>query len=148
MNDIVCATRGGQGSRAVRTRAIALAQATKLPILFLYVVDLHQLSNGDDVLAEALHQEATWLGRVMLEIARQQAGKAGVQAEVLIKTGLIGEELARILAERQAHCLLMGAPRHASSSVFGDDAIEQFAREIESQTGVSVEIVHPGMPAS
>lgn len=143
MNEIICATRGGQGSRAVRTRAIALAQKTGLPLLFLFVVDLHHLGEHNGVLIEALRQEAYWLGRVMLEIARQQAESAGLQAEVIICGGIMREELVRILRQRQANRLLLGAPRRASMSVFGDDAIEQFAQEIEQETGIPTEIVHP-----
>ena len=143
MNDIICATRGGQGSRAVRTRAVALARETGLPLLFIFVVDLHHLNEPDNLLAEPLRQEAYWLGRVMLEIARQQAESAGLQAEVVIREGFMREELVRILQQRQAYRLLLGAPRRASVSVFGDDAIEQFAQEIEQETGIPTEIVHP-----
>lgn len=143
MNEIICATRGGQGSRAVRTRAITLAQETGLPLLFLFIVDLSHFSGHDNILTEALQQEAYWLGRVMLEIARQQAQSAGLQAEVVICEGIMREELVRVLWQRRANRLLLGAPRRASVSVFGDDAIEQFAQEIGQETGIPVEIVHP-----
>ena len=143
MNEIICATRGGQGSRAVRTRAIALAQETGLSLLFLFVVDLHHLGEHNSVLTEALRQEAYWLGRVTLEIARQQAESTGLQVEVVIREGIMREELVHVLQQRRANRLLLGAPRRASVSVFGDDAIEQFAQEIEQETGIPAEIVHP-----
>ena len=47
---IVCATRGGEGSRAVQMAAIRRARATGSKLIFLYVTDPHSLGDYDETL--------------------------------------------------------------------------------------------------
>lgn len=143
MQEIVCATRGGQGSRAVRLRAIAQARTTGKPLAFFYAVDIGSVGAFDETLREAVREELFWQGRVMLEIARRQAESAGLKAAVVIREGSFLEELIRYLTEQQASLCLLGAPRGTTVSHFGDDAIERAAADIHDRTGVPVEIARP-----
>lgn len=140
---IVCATRGGQGSRAVQLAAIERAKETGEGLAFLYVVDVHLIREYDEALAEAIRAEFQWLGKALLRVARQRAEREGIDAAIVIREGGVREEIEAFLQEAEAAVLLLGAPRGTTPNVFGDDAIERFAQTIESDTGVAVEIVRP-----
>jgi hypothetical protein len=62
---------------------------------------------------------------------------------LVIREGNLQEEIGRFLQESKATLLLLGAPRGATSTIFGDDAVERFAHVIEEKTGIPVEVVRP-----
>lgn len=140
---IVCATRGGQGSRAVQLAAIERARATDAQLVFLYVVDVPLIEAYDEVLSEAMRAEFRWLGEALLHIAQQRAEREQIEAEIAICEGDVMEEIESFLLASEAAVLMLGAPRGTTPDVFGDDAIERFARTIRRDTGVAVEIVRP-----
>ena len=145
---IVCATRGGEGSRAVRQRAIALALEDGCALVFLFVIDIKAIDragheSGGRALSDALQKELSWVGRALLEIARRRAKLAGVEAEIVIREGEVKEVITTFLKKRRPSHLLLGAPRGTTANVFGDDAVERFAEEISAASGVAVEVVRP-----
>lgn len=123
--------------------AIRRATESEARLVFLYVVDVQIVGDYEERLEEAVRNELHWLGRSLLRVAQQRAEQAQVEAEIEIREGSVKEEIERFLRESQASLLLLGAPRDTSSLVFGDDAIEQFARMIEEDTGVAVQLVWP-----
>lgn len=140
---IVCATRGGQGSRAAQLAAIERARATGKRLIFLYVVDVPLIEAYDEVLSEAMRAEFHWLGEALLNIAQQRAEREQIEAEIVICEGDVMEEIETFLQASEAAVLMLGAPRGTTPDVFGDDAIERFANAIETDTGVAVEVVRP-----
>ena len=147
MGCIVCATRGGAGSRVVQERAIELARAGKSKLIFLYVIDMSNVTDADEMLMAALRTELNWLGRTLLNVAHQRAENQQIDSEIVIREGEVREEICLFLQERSAELLLIGAPRGTSALTFGDDVIELFAQEIIDESGVKVEIVRPTEPA-
>ena len=144
MSSIVCATRGGEGSRAAQMAAIEIAKETDKPLLFLYVVDPHSLENEmDDSLKEAVRAELSWMGETLLRIAQKRADAAYLSTEVKIRRGYVREEIIQFVKDVEADVLVLGAPRGTTANVFGDDAIERLAEVIRQETAVSVEIVRP-----
>lgn len=143
MQAIICATRGGEGSRVAQMAAIREARQTGQPLIFLYVIDPATLGDVDDVLLPALHAELNWMGRTLLQVARQRAEAAGLLVRIVIREGQVRAEIDRFLQEANAALLILGAPRHSSSTVFGDDAVEQFAQAIQNTSGVRVRVIHP-----
>ncbi|HEX6387779.1 MAG TPA: universal stress protein [Anaerolineae bacterium] len=143
MSSIVCATRGGEGSRAVQIAAIRRARAEEKPLIFLYVTDPATLGDFDETLLPAVREELNWMGKTLLNIARHRAELANLKADVAIRMGNVQEEISRFLQERDASVLMLGAPRSSTANVFGDSAIEGFALSIEEKTGIPVEIVRP-----
>lgn len=144
MGSIVCATRGGEGSRAAQMAAIERAKASDKPLIFLYVVDPHSLDDDIDVsMKEALLTELNWMGETLLRIAQKRADQAFLGTEVRIRRGTVRDEITRFVKDVNADLLVLGAPRGTTANVFGDDAIERLATWIEEQTAVSVEIVRP-----
>lgn len=145
MTLIVCATRGGEGSRAVQQAAMQRAEALNANVEFLYVIDVDALEGVDDGLRESVKAELRWLGETLLHLAKQRIDQADntVSAEIVIREGRVRPFLKDYLRDREADLLLLGAPRGTTANVFGDDEIEQFARELQNVTGVLVEVVRP-----
>ena len=143
MSRIVCATRGGEGSRAVQMIAIRKAKAESKPLTFLFVTDPASLGMVDTLLVDAVQAELNWMGQTLLNIAHQRAHLAGIEADVKVRVGDVREEIGRFLQQNDADLLLLGAPRGTTANVFGDDAIEQFAQSIQKSTGIPVEVIRP-----
>jgi nucleotide-binding universal stress UspA family protein len=144
MGSIVCATRGGEGSRAAQMLAIERAKASQRRLLFLYVVDPHSLDDDiEEGLKNGLLAELNWMGETLLRIAQKRADGAYLGSEVKIRQGTVREEIVRFVQEVDAELLVLGAPRGTTANVFGDDAIERLAEGIQQQTNVSVEIARP-----
>lgn len=144
MSGIVCATRGGEGSRAVQEAAIQRAKAEARPLVFLYVADTHSLDKDvAEGLQTAVLAELTWMGETLLRMAQRRADQAQLASEVRIRQGNVRQEIGRFLLENDASLLMLGAPRGTTANVFGDDAIEQFAETIQKETHIPVDIVRP-----
>jgi nucleotide-binding universal stress UspA family protein len=147
MGCIICATRGGAGSRAVQERAIQYAQELGHALIFLFVIDTSSLVGIDDGLRRALEEELRWLGLTLLLIAQKRADSAKINSEIIIREGVVRNEIINYIKEKSADLLLLGAPRGTTTTLFGDDLIEQFANSIQRESGVVVEIVRPEDPA-
>ncbi len=143
LKPIVCATRGGEGSRAVQMAAIRQAKETGCPLIFLYVTDPYSLGEFDDVLITAVRDELNWMGETLLRTAQRRADDAQLHSEVRIRQGNVREEINYFLQECNAGLLLLGAPRGTTANVFGDDAVEKFAQSIMDSTGVKVGLIRP-----
>lgn len=143
MDCIVCATRGGEGSRAAQLAAIQRARQFGLPLVFLYVTDPATLVQEDELLVTAIRQELNWMGKTLLQVAKGRAEAAGLRASVEIRQGNVQEQIEQFLREAHASVLILGAPRGITANVFGDDAVERFAQTIQDDTGIDVMVVHP-----
>jgi nucleotide-binding universal stress UspA family protein len=144
MSSIVCATRGGEGSRAAQIAAIEKAKKTDKPLLFLYIVDPNSLEEEIDASLEvAVLAELNWMGETLLRIAQKRADAAYLSTEVRIRRGNVREEIVRFMKDVEADLLVLGAPRGTTANVFGDDAIERLAETIRKETAVAVEIIRP-----
>lgn len=143
MRKLVCATRGGEGSRAAQLAAIAQAQAENAALTFLYVVDPHSLAGVDESLETAVSAELRWMGQTLLKIAQNRARAAGLHTEIIIRHGHTADQISQFLQDTDTDLLILGTPRGTTANVFGDDAIEQFASTIQQQTQVSVKLIHP-----
>ena len=143
MGSIVCATRGGAGSRAVQLRAIEYARERREHLVFLYVIDEDHLESFDEHLRPAARDEILWLGRALMNIAQNRAENDDVASEFVIREGIVADEICRFVEERSASLLLLGAPRLSSAADHNDDSVEKFAQPIAEQSGVPVEIIRP-----
>ena len=143
MECIVCATRGGEGSRAAQEAAIRRARKEGKPLVFLYVTAPDSLGDVDEKLIPAIRQELNWMGQTLLQVAKGRAEAAGLKATVKIREGVVQAEIERFLQESNAEVLILGAPRGLTANVFGDDVVEQFAQSIQDDTGIEVQVIYP-----
>jgi hypothetical protein len=145
MGSIICAMRGGEGSRAVQMAAIQRAATSGYRLLFLYIIDAARLDELDGTMQPSARAELYWMAKTLLRIAEQRAHNAGVKAELVIREGRLQDEIAKIVMDAEATTLLLGTPRGRSASAFGGSEIDNFAQSIEKSTGIRVEIVRPAM---
>jgi len=143
MGNIVCATRGGAGSRAVQQAAITCARERGSGLVFLFVIDTSSVESEEADLVAAVREELHFLGQTLLRIAKKRAANYQVKAEIVVRDGEVRDQISKFLDERSAELLLLGAPRGTTDTTFGDDVIEQFAEAIHRDTGVEVEIIRP-----
>jgi len=143
MNDIVCATRGGAGSRAVQLAAIELAQRTGNPLVFLYVASPGTLDEVTPVLQASVRDELIWLGKALLFVAAKRAHDAGLNAATVTRVGNVQDEICSYLTEHRASILLLGAPRGTTAELSGEDVVQMFANRIYENSGVEVKIIRP-----
>lgn len=140
---IICATRGGEGSRRVQEMAVSKALAEGKQLIFLYVSDPGSVNQVDETMLPAIRAELHWMGQTLLRIAEKRAHDAGLEADLILREGNVREEISEFVMESRADLLLLGAPRGTTANVFGDEEIEAFASSIQKATGVAVQIVRP-----
>ncbi|MCO5184028.1 MAG: universal stress protein [Anaerolineae bacterium] len=140
---IVCATRGGEGSRALQQEAVARSRHGTSLLIFVYVVNHRELGNLEEGEIPYVEEELSWLGETLLLLAQNRAKEAGVSAETVIRTGSPLAEIAQVARNYKANRIMLGAPRGTTANVFGDDEIERAATLLSDETGISVEIVRP-----
>lgn len=141
MGKIVCATRGGEASQILQAKAIQLARSEEKDLVFVYIVNEGNLGELSENMARAAREELTWFGRALLQVAQLRAQRAGVQAEIIVREGDVLEKIEEVLRENEASLLVLGAPRsQASRPAFQEDALTQFSRQVESDTGVEVRV--------
>lgn len=139
MGSIVCATRGGEASRQTQERAIALAKERGSELVFLCVVDPSFVEPSNEALQSALADELRRLGRSLLCVAQARAREQGVEAETVVRSGPVRENLEAYLQEVDADTLVIGTPRsETTAKAFGPQDIPRLAEAVREATGVEV----------
>jgi nucleotide-binding universal stress UspA family protein len=137
MAKILCATRGGAASYRAQDAASKLALERGGELLFLYVVNIEFLDKtARAVRPDIVEAEMEKLGEFLLEMARERAADQGVSAEVILRHGMLPEELAAVAKEQQVDTIVLGRP--AKGSVYSLEELESYATEIEAKTGCQV----------
>jgi nucleotide-binding universal stress UspA family protein len=139
MSGIVCAVRGGPTSQPTIARAIALAKEIKLPLFFLYIVNLEFLEHTTSSRTHTIAKEMAQMGEFILLTAQAQAQSQGIEAQGVIKDGRVTEEIAALCHEVSADYLVIGQPQFQNEdNVFTATLHEAFIQRIEAQTGAKV----------
>ncbi len=140
MAKILCATRGGAASYRAQDAAIRLAGERGDELLFLYVVNIDFLDRtARAVRPNIVEMEMERLGEFLLEMARERAAEQGVSADVILRHGMLPEELVTAANEYQVDSIVLGKP--AEGSVYSVEELESFAARIEATTGSQVLIL-------
>ena len=139
MSVIVCPIRGGVESKVTVSQAIAVAQATRLPLHFLYVVDpdlLLAIGRDDmDGLLESVRQ----MGLSVLGTTKAWAGSQGIRSQGEVRHGSVKDEIAAVCQDLDPAYLVLGRPQgRKPEDVFSQARLETFVQQIEQQTRVSV----------
>lgn len=129
----------------MRQMAIELARERESKLTFLSVVDAKSLLARSTKLEESARGELRWVVDVLLRIAVQHAAREQVEATQELREGPVADTIMDFVHEMDADLLILGAPRGTTANVFGDDAIENFARNIQEKTGIDVRIARPEM---
>ena len=88
MNEIVCATRGGEGSRAVQLAAIKQAKESGKPLVFPLCCFTWEYEMMSAMLWNRpfVKNSSGW-ARLCLYVAKKRAQEAGLETETVIRVG-------------------------------------------------------------
>jgi nucleotide-binding universal stress UspA family protein len=139
---IVCMVRGGASGRKLQEHGIRLAKECEGHLIFLHIIDIESLGLKNPKLLEAAREEMTWLARITLGLAYRRARSADVDVERVVRYGKLYDSVLDYLKEHPADRMLMGSPYPDVEDYEQRlQKIQQFARLLEDQTGVVVDIV-------
>lgn len=140
MGLILCATRGGEASYRTQQAAIDLAKESGDEIVFLYVIDLSFLDKIAAPIVVDVENEIDQMGDFFLLMAKERALEAGVDVRVITRKGSVREEIKKAARNEGATLVVLGRPIDKQSK-FLLTSLQDFAQEIEDQTGVKTMIV-------
>lgn len=143
MTRIVCATRAGEGSRAVQMAAIREAKETGQHLVFLYIVESRYYESVDEAMRPFVRGELYWFAKTLLRIAENRAKTAGIIPELVTREGLVQDEITKFVNNSPTSALFLGTPRQHKSNTFDSEAIDRFTLSLQDMTGVPVRIVRP-----
>jgi nucleotide-binding universal stress UspA family protein len=147
MSGILCPIRGGPSSQDTIAEAVALAQETRLPLHFLYIVNLDFLSRTTSSRVRTISEQMHLMGESILFAAQAQAEKQGIAAQGIVRQGDVGEEIVAACHELGADYLVLGRPQsQEEENVFTHAQLQAFVKRLEEQTGAKV--VMPSREAS
>lgn len=145
MSGIICAIRGGPDSQVTIRKAIELAEATGLPLYFLYVVNLDFLARTSSTRMHTISKEMRQMGEFILLAAQSSAIARGITAEGIVRQGNVGEEIVSLCHELSADYLVLGRPRfQQEENVFSQELLHEFIERTERQTGARVVLPEGG----
>ena len=139
MSAIVCAIRGGPGSDSTIQTAVDLAKENDQPLYFLYVFDIDFLHKTTQSRVQTLRQQMEEMGKFILLEAQDAARQAGLEAQGIVRQGQVTQEIIALCRELQADYLVIGRPNaDLDDSLFNKARLEEFIRQVETQTGARV----------
>ena len=143
MSGIICAIRGGPASRTTIDKAIALAQASKQPLHFLYVINLDFLTRTSHSRTTAVTHDMQQMGEMILLLAQETAVAAGIQATTTIRQGRVDEQIVALCQEHDADTIVLGEPlRRLGATVFTSEQLAQLSARLRADCRASV-VVEP-----
>lgn len=120
-------------------KAISLASKKKLPIHFLYVVNLETLSQVGVRTFPYILREMLKLGESIVLTAQRKAKSMGILAKGEVRQGKAEDEILQTSKEVDADLVVIGAPRgQDSEDIFTDESLARFAQRIESEANSKV----------
>jgi nucleotide-binding universal stress UspA family protein len=134
LSAIICAIRGGSKSQATIQKAIKVAKETKLPVFFLYVIDVDFLVHTSLSRVHPISEELQEMGEFILLMARDKAEAQGVESMHFVRHGDVREEILRLCRECDGRTIVLGRPRLSKErSVFSVDRLELFKKQISQE---------------
>jgi len=140
MGKILCATRGGEDSYPAQDAVIALAKEQGDELTFLYVVDMSFLNQTAAPLVVDVESRLEKLGQFQLVMAQERAAAQGLTAQAIVRKGQLRAELAAAAQEINATLVVLGRSL-GPTAVFKEAALNDFASEIEGETGIETRII-------
>jgi nucleotide-binding universal stress UspA family protein len=140
MGKILCATRGGEASYTTQDAVIALAKERGDELVFLYVADISFLNQTAAPLVLNVESRLEKLGRFQLVMAQERAAEQGLDAQAIVRHGQLRAELVAVAQEIDATIIVLGRSL-GSTAVFEDDALQEFASDLQTETSIEVRII-------
>jgi nucleotide-binding universal stress UspA family protein len=139
MPGIICAIRGGPLSQPTIRQAILTAGQYKIPIHFLYVVNLDFLEHTEHSRMQVIKQEMRSMGEFICLKAQIEAGRDNVESTVFVREGNVLEEIIALCHEVKADYVILGLPQgEDESNLFNLDRLKKISQMIEAETETEV----------
>lgn len=140
MSAIVCAIRGGTASRPTIDKSIQMAVETKLPLYFLFVVNLDFLTRTSSSRVHLISKQMHEMGEFILLTAQAAAESRGIHAEGIVRQGNIRDEILALCQETKARYLVLGKPKtqHEDANIFTHAHLDEFAQRIKDESGTQI----------
>lgn len=140
MDNILCATRGGEASIRTQLRAIEIAKERGAKIVFFFAYDARFLDKYTAPRIPMMGEEFQHMGEFLLLMAKERAEKAGVEADYVVKEGELRPMLIEAAKECMPKLIILGRP--ADDNVTTLEYLEnELSPAIKSETGVETIVV-------
>jgi len=140
MGKILCATRGGEAAVRAQETAIGLAKDRGDALLFFFVVDTDFLQRSvAAVRPDIVQAELESMGEFLLAVAQERAQKQSVEAEIMVRSGYLRDELLTAIRKEDVTTVVLGTPT-GPGSVFVLEGLQALAEGIADESGVKVVI--------
>jgi len=140
MENILCATRGGDESFRTQDAAIQLVKERGGKLWFLYVVDTRFIDKTSAPIVIDVENEISKMGEFLLVMAQERAAEQGVEAHAILREGHVRDQLKEVVKEQDISLVIFGKPA-GEKSVFEISGLEDFAAEIEEETDAETLLV-------
>jgi nucleotide-binding universal stress UspA family protein len=140
MRKILCATRGGEASYRTQDKVIEMAKTGGATLLFVFAVDMDFLGKTAAPILVDVENELENMAEFLLIMAQERAEKAGVEAEYVVRWGLLPDVLAEVATEQKVDLIVLGSPGEGENR-FVMEGLEKFAASVHEASGTEVKIV-------
>ncbi len=130
---IVCATRGGEGSKPTVQRAISMARERGLRLTFLYIADLQFMKRAMTGHARLAAEEIRKMGEFIMMTLVEKAQAQGVEADFAVRKARFRDGLLRYLEETHPAMLVLGSSKPGTAHL-NANSLDKLVQEIEEQT--------------
>lgn len=139
---IVCAARGGKGSRPAVNRAIQLAREQEADLTFLFVIDAEFLCHAMIGPPSVVYQQLRDMGEFVMATLKARAAEQGVAADYAVRDGEVREQIRLYVEQNDVDVLVMGRPlQETDAATFDAGTVSNFAAALEHEYGIQVVLV-------
>ncbi len=140
MSAIVCAIRGGEESHATINRAVELAKEVKLPLNFLYVVNMGTFSDTQGNQLKVTLDRLLHVGNTILSIAVSKS--EDIKADGIIRSGKVPDKILALCQELDADYLVLGKPGiNEKRNMFTNKKLKRFCKCVERQSKARIVVI-------
>jgi len=143
MTTILSPTRGGEKSYPNQDFAIELAKERGADLLFLYVSDVQFLNHRSSPVLIDVVAELEEMGEFLLAMAQERAGKSGVEADIVVRSGVFREVLQELIPKYDVSTLVLGSSDE-ETGVTTDEFLVNMSQELSENHPLEVLIVRDG----
>lgn len=135
--NIICATRGGEGSEPTVQGAINLARERGLKLTFLYIADLEFMKHTAMAHTSRAAKELRKMGEFIMTTLVERAKEEGIEADFAVRQGRFRDELLCYLEETHPAMLVLGSPKPGTACL-DESSLNHLMQEVTEQANIPV----------
>ncbi len=143
MITILSPTRGGEKSYPNQDFAINLAKERGANLVFLYVSDVQFLNQMSSPVLVDVAAELEEMGEFLLAMAQERASKSGIEAEIVVRSGVFGDVIEAMIPQYEISTLVLGSSDQ-EGAVTTNDFLLQMSQKLADVHDLEVLLVRHG----